>query len=96
MHLGLVAGNGRFPFLVLEAARAAGVDVRLQMLPGVGHVLHGLGGGRVLLAAVFEHEVEAVPLDGFEVAVAGDVGQQEQWRHQQWLPLHGRQSDWRP
>jgi hypothetical protein len=27
MHLGLIAGNGRFPFLVLEAARAAGHDV---------------------------------------------------------------------
>src|SRR5258706_13319922 len=24
MHLGLIAGNGRFPFLVLEAARAQG------------------------------------------------------------------------
>ena len=27
MRLGLIAGNGRFPFLVLEAARAAGRDV---------------------------------------------------------------------
>jgi DUF1009 family protein len=27
MKLGLIAGNGRFPFLVLEAARAAGHDV---------------------------------------------------------------------
>jgi DUF1009 family protein len=27
MHLGLIAGNGRFPFLVLDAARAAGYDV---------------------------------------------------------------------
>ncbi|MGE0443822.1 MAG: LpxI family protein [Vicinamibacterales bacterium] len=27
MHLGLIAGNGRFPFLVLEAARAQGHDV---------------------------------------------------------------------
>jgi DUF1009 family protein len=27
MPLGLIAGNGRFPFLVLEAARAAGRDV---------------------------------------------------------------------
>src|SRR5215831_14391972 len=27
MRLGLIAGNGRFPFLVLEAARAAGHDV---------------------------------------------------------------------
>jgi DUF1009 family protein len=27
MHLGLIAGNGRFPFLVLDAARAAGHDV---------------------------------------------------------------------
>ena len=27
MHLGLIAGNGRFPFLVLEAARGAGHDV---------------------------------------------------------------------
>lgn len=27
MHLGLIAGNGRFPFLVLEAARRAGHDV---------------------------------------------------------------------
>src|SRR5580700_11029482 len=27
MRLGLIAGNGRFPFLVLEAARRAGHDV---------------------------------------------------------------------
>jgi DUF1009 family protein len=27
MHLGLIAGNGRFPFLVLEAARSQGHDV---------------------------------------------------------------------
>lgn len=27
MKLGLIAGNGRFPFLLLEAARAAGTDV---------------------------------------------------------------------
>ena len=27
MTLGLIAGNGRFPFLVLEAARAQGHDV---------------------------------------------------------------------
>jgi DUF1009 family protein len=27
LHLGLIAGNGRFPFLVLEAARAAGHEV---------------------------------------------------------------------
>jgi len=27
MHIGLIAGNGRFPFLVLEAARAQGHDV---------------------------------------------------------------------
>src|SRR6185503_6177777 len=29
MQLGLIAGNGRFPFLVLEAARGAGHDVTL-------------------------------------------------------------------
>ncbi len=27
MHVGLIAGNGRFPFLVLDAARGAGHDV---------------------------------------------------------------------
>ena len=27
MRLGLIAGNGRFPFLVLDAARRAGHDV---------------------------------------------------------------------
>src|SRR5256885_16831807 len=27
MHLGLIAGNGRFPFLVLDAARGLGHDV---------------------------------------------------------------------
>ena len=32
MRLGLVAGNGRFPFLVLEAARAAGHDVTIVAL----------------------------------------------------------------
>ena len=29
MHLGLIAGNGRFPFLVLDAARAQGHDVTI-------------------------------------------------------------------
>ncbi len=29
MHVGLIAGNGRFPFLVLEAARAQGHDVTI-------------------------------------------------------------------
>src|SRR5262245_43800514 len=29
MHLGLIAGNGRFPFLVLEAARSQGHDVTI-------------------------------------------------------------------
>ena len=32
MHLGLIAGNGRFPFLVLEAARAAGHQVTIIAL----------------------------------------------------------------
>src|SRR3954469_5290882 len=27
MHLGLIAGNGKFPFLVLDAARGAGHEV---------------------------------------------------------------------
>src|SRR4051812_11659237 len=27
MRIGLIAGNGRFPFLVLEAARSQGLDV---------------------------------------------------------------------
>jgi DUF1009 family protein len=29
MRLGLIAGNGRFPFLVLDAARGAGHDVTI-------------------------------------------------------------------
>ena len=32
MHLGLIAGNGRFPFLVLDAARAAGHQVTIVAL----------------------------------------------------------------
>ncbi len=32
MRLGLIAGNGRFPFLVLEAARGAGHDVTVVAL----------------------------------------------------------------
>jgi len=32
MRLGLIAGNGRFPFLVLDAARAAGHDVTVVAL----------------------------------------------------------------
>jgi DUF1009 family protein len=32
MRLGLIAGNGRFPFLVLEAARSAGHDVTVVAL----------------------------------------------------------------
>ena len=29
MRIGLIAGNGRFPFLVLDAARAQGHDVTI-------------------------------------------------------------------
>src|SRR5438874_13578787 len=29
MHIGLIAGNGRFPFLILDAARAQGHDVTI-------------------------------------------------------------------
>ncbi len=32
MRLGLIAGNGRFPFLVLDAARAAGHDITIVAL----------------------------------------------------------------
>src|SRR6059058_3850250 len=32
MHIGLIAGNGRFPFLVLDAARAQGHDVTVIAL----------------------------------------------------------------
>jgi UDP-2,3-diacylglucosamine hydrolase len=32
MHLGLIAGNGRFPFLVLDAARGAGHEVTIIAL----------------------------------------------------------------
>jgi len=32
MHLGLIAGNGRFPFLVLDAARGLGHDVTIIAL----------------------------------------------------------------
>src|SRR5450830_1900337 len=32
MKLGLIAGNGRFPFLVLDAARGAGHDVTIIAL----------------------------------------------------------------
>src|SRR6476646_6012498 len=32
MRLGLIAGNGRFPFLVLDAARRAGHDVTVVAL----------------------------------------------------------------
>jgi DUF1009 family protein len=32
MHLGLIAGNGRFPFLVLDAARAAGHTITIIAL----------------------------------------------------------------
>src|SRR5205809_6007381 len=34
MPLGLIAGNGRFPFLVLEAARGAGRDVVVITIKG--------------------------------------------------------------
>src|SRR5258708_39984101 len=34
MKLGLIAGNGRFPFLVLDAARGAGHDVTIIALKG--------------------------------------------------------------
>src|SRR3954469_21598348 len=32
MHIGIIAGNGRFPFLVLDAARAQGHDVTVIAL----------------------------------------------------------------
>ena len=32
LRLGLIAGNGRFPFLVLDAARGAGHDVTIIAL----------------------------------------------------------------
>ena len=32
MRLGLIAGNGRFPFLVLDAARGLGHDVTIVAL----------------------------------------------------------------
>ena len=32
MRLGLIAGNGRFPFLVLDAARGLGHDVTVVAL----------------------------------------------------------------
>ena len=32
MRLGLIAGNGRFPFLVLDAARGAGHEVTVIAL----------------------------------------------------------------
>lgn len=34
MRLGLIAGNGRFPFLVLDAARGAGHDITVIALKG--------------------------------------------------------------
>src|SRR5216117_1442795 len=34
MRLGLIAGNGRFPFLVLDAARRAGHEVTVIALKG--------------------------------------------------------------
>ncbi len=34
MRLGLIAGNGRFPFLVLDAARGAGHDVTVDRAQG--------------------------------------------------------------
>ena len=36
MKLGLIAGNGRFPFLVLDAARALGHDVTIVAHQGRG------------------------------------------------------------
>src|SRR5438034_11697525 len=36
MRLGLIAGNGRFPFLVLDAARGAGHDVTVIALQEEG------------------------------------------------------------
>jgi DUF1009 family protein len=32
MKIGLIAGNGRFPFLVLDAARSLGYDVTIIAL----------------------------------------------------------------
>ena len=40
MRLGLIAGNGRFPFLVLEAARGAGHEVTVIALKqGIGRLI---------------------------------------------------------
>src|SRR5580765_935461 len=48
MKLGLIAGNGRFPFLVLEAARAQGHDVTIvaakeEAFPELGDAAKRLG-----------------------------------------------------
>ena len=48
MKLGLIAGNGRFPFLVLEAARAQGHEVTVvaakeETFPELEHLADRLG-----------------------------------------------------
>lgn len=50
MRLGLIAGSGRFPFLVLEAARAQGYDVTVvaakeEASPALGEAAARLGAG---------------------------------------------------
>ncbi len=56
MRLGLIAGNGRFPFLLLEAARAEGLEVVVAaikeetdpaMVPGEGVEVHWLSLGEL-------------------------------------------------
>ena len=50
MQLGLIAGNGRFPFLVLEAARAQGHGVTVVALneetsPDIAQLADRVGAG---------------------------------------------------
>jgi len=66
MQLGLIAGNGRFPFLVLDAARAQGYEVTVvavkeEAFPGLADAaarepraaLHWISLGQLAPASAF-------------------------------------------
>ena len=52
MKLGLIAGNGRFPFLVLDAARALGYDVTIVAVKDEAFPDLNLAAGRAPAAAI--------------------------------------------
>ena len=92
-RLGLIAGNGQFPFLVLDAAQAQGFDVVVAAIkeetsPEIesqgAAAVHWLSLGELSkLIETFQRE------NVTRAVMAGQV------KHKQIFPASGRTGDWR-